>query len=186
MTKSVLHFRKPVWITFSLVFVVCLIFGMAISTTQPASAAQVATPTPGVAKPLPADHEGRTTCNDCHTNNIGPANPADHEGRTDAMCVLCHKASGSGDAAAPAGETIQQNYAGSETCAGCHEDIHTPMASWTKVKMHSRMPTPLGRPVCSKPPTTSTSCARIRMSTSTMENMVSRSQLTPSKTSVAM
>jgi len=134
MTKSVLHFRKPVWITFSLVFVVCLIFGMAISTTQPASAAQVATSTPGVAKPLPADHEGRTTCNDCHTNNIGPANPADHEGRTDAMCVLCHKASSSGDVAAPAGETIQQNYAGSDTCAGCHEDIHT---TWSTT-LHSQ------------------------------------------------
>jgi cytochrome b subunit of formate dehydrogenase len=43
------------------------------------------------AKPLPDDHVGRTTCNDCHAKNIGPNLPADHAGRTDATCSACHK-----------------------------------------------------------------------------------------------
>lgn len=57
------------------------------------------TPTPragaptavSAAKPLPVSHEGQTTCNNCHANNIGPKNPADHAGRTDATCSACHK-----------------------------------------------------------------------------------------------
>lgn len=57
----------------------------------------------GIAKPLPATHEGRTTCNMCHETGVaGPKNPADHAGRTDATCVACHKP---GAAPAPAGAT---------------------------------------------------------------------------------
>ncbi len=47
-----------------------------------------------VAKPLPADHAGRTTCLACHTNLPQPALPADHAGRTGATCTACHKAGG--------------------------------------------------------------------------------------------
>ena len=75
MTKPVLHFRKPVWVTFALVFVICMIFGAAISMTQSASAAQAATATPTAAV------------------------------------------------------TPEPSYAGSETCAGCHKDIHTTWSS---------------------------------------------------------
>jgi hypothetical protein len=71
MTKPVVRFRKPVWVTFALVFVICMMFGVAISMTQPASAAQTATATPTMAV------------------------------------------------------TPEPSYAGSETCAGCHKDIHT-------------------------------------------------------------
>jgi hypothetical protein len=52
------------------------------------------------AKPLPADHAGRTTCLACHTSMPQPALPADHAGRTDATCTACHKA-GSAPAAQP-------------------------------------------------------------------------------------
>ena len=50
------------------------------------------------AKPLPESHAGRTTCNNCHANNIGPKNPADHAGRTDATCSACHKLAGTAPA----------------------------------------------------------------------------------------
>jgi hypothetical protein len=75
MTKPVLRFKKPVWATFALVFVICMIFGAAISMTQPASAAQTATATPTAAV------------------------------------------------------TPEPSYAGSASCAGCHEDIHTTWSS---------------------------------------------------------
>ena len=77
MIKPVLRFRKPVWATFALVFAVCMIFGAAISMTQPASAAQASTATP-----------------------------------TAAVAV-----------------TPEPSYAGSETCSGCHKDIHTTWSS---------------------------------------------------------
>ncbi len=65
----------------------------ASATTAPAATSTTAggTTSTGGPKPLPASHAGRTTCNACHTNNIGPANPADHAGRQDATCSACHK-----------------------------------------------------------------------------------------------
>ncbi len=56
---------------------------------------------PAAAKVLPDTHAGRTTCNNCHANNIGPKNPADHAGRTDATCTACHKLPGAAPAAPP-------------------------------------------------------------------------------------
>ncbi len=94
----------------------------------------------GVAKPLPASHEGRTTCNSCHANNIGPKNPADHAGRQDAACTACHKpgtsaptpgaatpatkapatsAASSGGAGGP--KPLPASHAGRTTCNACHE-----------------------------------------------------------------
>jgi cytochrome b subunit of formate dehydrogenase len=61
-------------------------------TPTPFPRAGTPAPTAGSAlKVLPASHAGRTTCNNCHANNIGPKNPADHAGRTDATCAACHK-----------------------------------------------------------------------------------------------
>ncbi len=56
------------------------------ATVAPTSAAPA-----GVAKPLLADHAGRTICLACHTTLTSPALPADHAGRTDATCTACHK-----------------------------------------------------------------------------------------------
>ncbi len=68
MTKPALHFRKPVWMTFALVFMVCLMFGMAISTALPASAAQAATATPAPADTVTPEpsYVGSETCSACH------------------------------------------------------------------------------------------------------------------------
>ncbi len=60
---------KPAWMAFALVFVVCLMFGVAIGTAQPVSAAQTATATPTpadvVATPEPS-YVGSDTCAACH------------------------------------------------------------------------------------------------------------------------
>lgn len=61
------------------------------ATPQATAGPTSASTTSGGPKPLPASHEGRTTCNACHANGLGPANPADHAGRQDATCVACHK-----------------------------------------------------------------------------------------------
>ncbi|MBI4788224.1 MAG: NapC/NirT family cytochrome c [Chloroflexi bacterium] len=45
-----------------------------------------------MAKALPANHAGRTTCMACHGLLPQPKLPADHQGRTDATCTSCHKA----------------------------------------------------------------------------------------------
>lgn len=88
------------------------------------------------AKPLPASHVGRTTCNSCHANNVGPAEPADHAGRADATCSACHKA-GSAPAPAAPGATVAPttapatggsgvakplpaSHAGRTICLACH------------------------------------------------------------------
>ena len=68
MKKPILYLRKPVWMTFALVFVICLMFGMAISTTQTASAAQAATATPtseaeATSEPI---YAGSGACAGCH------------------------------------------------------------------------------------------------------------------------
>ena len=69
MRKPALRFGKPVWMTFALVFVICIIFGVAISMTQPASAAQVATATPTAAvTPLPPSYAGSEKCAACHAD----------------------------------------------------------------------------------------------------------------------
>ncbi|MBI5301493.1 MAG: cytochrome b/b6 domain-containing protein [Chloroflexi bacterium] len=58
--------------------------------------------TSGGIKPLPATHDGRTTCNVCHETGVaGPKNPADHAGRADATCSACHKPASSAVPAAP-------------------------------------------------------------------------------------
>ncbi len=88
-------------------------------------------------KPLPVSHEGRTTCNNCHANNIGPKNPADHAGRTDATCSACHKFASQAPATKPAAagtpvptaapatsgglKPLSANHEGRTTCNVCHE-----------------------------------------------------------------
>ena len=62
MKKFVLHLRKPVWVTFSLIFAVCLAVGVAVSLAQPASAAP---------SPAPAFQDGTKFvtsdgCSGCH------------------------------------------------------------------------------------------------------------------------
>lgn len=63
-------------------------------TTTTASAPETTTPAQGPA-PLPASHQGRTTCKPCHASGIGPALPTapDHTGFADsaAVCGMCHK-----------------------------------------------------------------------------------------------
>jgi len=68
MMNHAIHLRKPVWMTFVLVFVICLMFGVAISTTQPASAAQAATATPASADAVTPEpsYVGSETCAACH------------------------------------------------------------------------------------------------------------------------
>lgn len=107
------------------------------ATASPTGAVATATPT-GVlaaAKPLPADHEGRTTCLACHATLPKPALPADHAGRSDTTCTACHKVSTTPTAspaaptatAAPTGATgagvakpLPANHAGRTTCNVCH------------------------------------------------------------------
>jgi len=62
MKKFVPSNRKPVWITFSLVFTVCLVFGIAISLAQPASAA----PSPAQGWPGETGYTTSETCAGCH------------------------------------------------------------------------------------------------------------------------
>jgi len=90
----------------------------------------------GALKPLPVNHEGRATCNNCHANNIGPKNPVDHAGRTDATCNACHKFAsqvtpvatkpGVPGATAPAGtgglKLLPVSHNGRATCNNCHEN----------------------------------------------------------------
>ncbi len=128
----------------------------ALTTIPPRAAQQVPiyspiTPTPlpragvtpaptggstAAAKPLPASHVGRTTCNACHANNVGPAEPADHAGRADATCTACHKAGSApvptapsatvAPTAAPAtggsgvAKPLPADHAGRTTCVACH------------------------------------------------------------------
>ncbi|MCX7668860.1 MAG: hypothetical protein N2439_02150, partial [Anaerolineae bacterium] len=42
------------------------------------------------AKHLPANHQGYTTCLECHAALTTPALPATHRGRQDPACPLCH------------------------------------------------------------------------------------------------
>ena len=97
--------------------------------------ATAAAPSIGAVKPLPATHDGRTTCNVCHETGIaGPKNPTDHAGRTDQTCTACHKPAGSaptaattpapGGTAAPAAGGIKPlpaSHDGRTTCNVCHE-----------------------------------------------------------------
>ena len=96
-----------------------------------------ATPRPGATavssiKPLPASHDGRTTCMACHQNIPQPKLPADHAGRTDPTCGACHKSSaapagGASPAATSAPSTggglkpLPASHAGRTTCNVCHE-----------------------------------------------------------------
>lgn len=90
----------------------------------------------GTAKPLPADHAGRTTCMACHQNLPDPKLPVDHQGRTDQTCVTCHSA---GSSTAPVGSTsatgsgstggispIPADHAGRTVCMGCHQNLPQP------------------------------------------------------------
>ncbi|MDO8636802.1 MAG: hypothetical protein Q7R34_11340 [Dehalococcoidia bacterium] len=64
------------------------------ATPAPTAApTKAATPAAAVAKALPANHAGRTTCTVCHEAGIAgaPKLPATHAGRTDATCTACHK-----------------------------------------------------------------------------------------------
>ena len=79
-------------------------------TAAPTTGAGAA-PTTGAGagpKPLPADHAGRTTCNACHANGVGPAEPADHAGRTDATCTACHTSSSAPATVAPTSASAAQ------------------------------------------------------------------------------
>ena len=103
------------------------------------------TPRPGAptvsvtAKVLPASHEGRTTCNTCHANNVGPKLPVDHAGRTDVTCTACHKfasavtpvagATPSATSVAPtaSGPKPQPaSHVGRTTCLACHQSLPQP------------------------------------------------------------
>jgi cytochrome b subunit of formate dehydrogenase len=96
---------------------------------QATSSSAVAAP-----KALPTTHDGRTTCNTCHANNIGPKNPADHAGRSDSTCTACHKyagsapasSAGSASSAAPATtgglKPLPATHDGRTTCNMCHEN----------------------------------------------------------------
>ena len=122
-------------------------------TTLPKRSAQIQvyapiTPTPTVragaptvsitAKPLPASHEGRTQCNTCHANNVGPKNPVDHAGRTDATCTACHKLASTAPVAGttPAASSATTvpgapkpqpaDHAGRTTCLACHQTLPQP------------------------------------------------------------
>jgi formate dehydrogenase gamma subunit len=101
-------------------------------TPTPTVRAPAATPAPtsvAAVKPLPANHEGRTTCLSCHTTLPQPALPADHAGRSDTTCTACHKA-GSALAATPTPSTgsagtgvakpLPASHTGRTTCVACH------------------------------------------------------------------
>ena len=110
--------------------------GQAAPTAAPGA---ISAPSTGGMQPLPADHEGRTTCLACHANGVGPALPADHAGRTDATCSACHQV-GSASSAEPAssvatdeatptpltpapaagGLALPADHAGRTICLGCH------------------------------------------------------------------
>lgn len=113
-------------------------------TSTPTPKASSGTPQgiPVSAKPLPADHAGRTTCLACHANLTQPALPADHAGRTDATCTSCHK-SGAAPAATPAASSTEvsnpppaatssgpkplpADHAGRTTCLACHQNLPDP------------------------------------------------------------
>jgi formate dehydrogenase gamma subunit len=72
--------------------------GTPAAGTPEATAVAQATPTTAAggaasAKPLPADHAGRSVCLVCHSTGVAgaPKIPADHAGRLDAQCLDCHK-----------------------------------------------------------------------------------------------
>lgn len=62
MKTFVQHRGKPVWVTFSLVFAVCLVFGVAISLARPASAA----PSQAQGWPGETGYATSETCGGCH------------------------------------------------------------------------------------------------------------------------
>lgn len=71
MKKPVLSLGKHVWVTFSLVFAICLVMGVVVSLAQPVSAApqlQDNTPTPTLMpSPTPApSYKGSEACAGCH------------------------------------------------------------------------------------------------------------------------
>lgn len=74
MKKLVSHHGKPVWVTFSLVFTVCLAVGVAISLAQPVSAAQNLAPQPqeSTVTPTPEpNYAGSDACATCHKDTHG-------------------------------------------------------------------------------------------------------------------
>ena len=62
MKKSLRNIEKPAWITFSLVFAVCLAIGVAISLAQPVAAAPSSAPQPQDG----TTYAGSETCAGCH------------------------------------------------------------------------------------------------------------------------
>ncbi|MCK6585045.1 MAG: ammonia-forming cytochrome c nitrite reductase subunit c552 [Anaerolineales bacterium] len=62
MKKPVMNIEKPAWMTFSLVFAVCLAVGVAISLARPASAA----PSPAQGWPGETGYATSETCSTCH------------------------------------------------------------------------------------------------------------------------
>ena len=62
MKKSLRNIGKPAWITFSLVFAVCLAIGVAISLAQPVAAAPSSAPQPQDG----TTYAGSETCAGCH------------------------------------------------------------------------------------------------------------------------
>jgi hypothetical protein len=62
MKKSLRNIGKPAWITFSLVFAVCLAIGVAISLAQPVAAAPNSAPQPQDG----TTYAGSETCAGCH------------------------------------------------------------------------------------------------------------------------
>ena len=69
MKKNNSRFDKPVWMTFAMVFLICLFLGAGISVSQPASAMQAPTPTPSADQPTQATeagYAGSDKCSACH------------------------------------------------------------------------------------------------------------------------
>jgi formate dehydrogenase subunit gamma len=127
------------------------------SGSAPASSAasSAAPATTGGPKPLPATHDGRTTCNTCHENNIGPKNPADHAGRTDATCTACHKSAGSSAPApsAPAatkapGATAVPTKAGTTSSASSSAAVSSASSSAAASGPKAQPANHAGRTVC--------------------------------------
>lgn len=141
----------------AVVMLVALFFATSYESTaittlprrQPVQVYAPVTPTPqgtpagtsvSSVKPLPASHEGRTTCLTCHQNLQQPKLPADHQGRTEATCVTCHRtgsAPTTGGTPAPttapgSGPTtggpsaIPADHAGRTTCMACHQNLPDP------------------------------------------------------------
>ena len=132
----------------------CHKFASQAPATKPPAAgtsAPTSAPSTGGLKALPANHDGRTTCNNCHENNIGPKNPADHAGRQDATCTACHKFAGS---SAPAATTAPVATKPPVSSSSAPAATTAPVATKPPASSSSA-PAATTAPVATKPPASS-------------------------------